>query len=152
MEVPVQIEGFEGQNIVLQAAGLFSGTQLLVNGEPAAKGPKRGQLLLTRNNGDDAVVKFKAPPLDPIPNLIVDGEKIEVAPPLKWYQIALALLPFIFAVAGGLVGIVVGLPAAMYNMRVFRSERPSRSQYITVGLISLASAVVFLGIAVAINS
>lgn len=152
MEFPVQLEGFESQNIVLQAAGLFSGTRLLVDGEPAAAGPKRGQLLLKRTNGEDAVVKFKAPFLDPIPNLIIDGEKVQVAQPLKWYQIALALLPFIFAVAGGVIGIVIGLPASMYNMRVFRSEKSTTSKYVMVGLVSLFSAIVFIGIAVAINS
>ncbi|MEM7110978.1 MAG: hypothetical protein AAF614_01000 [Chloroflexota bacterium] len=152
MEHLVQLKGFENQNIVIQAAGLFSGTQLLVNGEPAPAGPKRGQLLLHRDNGEKAVVKFKNFFFDPFPNLIVDGEKVQVVEPLKWYQIVLALLPFILAVLGGLVGIVVGLPATMYNMRVFRSERSAVSKYVTATVVSVLSAVVVLGIAVAINS
>ena len=152
MQQTVQLKGFENQNIVLQAAGLFSGTQLLVNGEPASAGPKRGQLLLQRDNGEEAVVKFRNFFFDPFPNLLVDGEKVQVVEPLKWYQIALALLPFILAVAGGLVGIVIGLPATMYNMRVFRSERSAVSKYVTTAVVSILSAVVVIGIAVAINS
>ena len=51
MNYPINIDGFEGQTLEMKPSGMLAGPQLLVNGQPAAKGPKRGQMLLRRTDG-----------------------------------------------------------------------------------------------------
>ena len=51
MKYPVNLQGFEGQTIEVQTQGLLSGARQFVNGKPASKGTKRGEMLLRRNDG-----------------------------------------------------------------------------------------------------
>jgi hypothetical protein len=60
MNFPLQVEGFEGQTIVVQTPGLISGASLLVNGQPAQKGKKRGELALRRSDGREVTVNWVA--------------------------------------------------------------------------------------------
>lgn len=48
---PVQIAGFEGQQIEVKIANGFGSSQLFVNGLPATPAAKKGQFLLQRNDG-----------------------------------------------------------------------------------------------------
>lgn len=84
MIYPVMIDGFEGQKIEMKVGG-FKGPRLLINGEVVPKGKKR-KMILRKNDGREVVATFKHNFLGlGIPNLIVDGEKIQIAEPLKWY-------------------------------------------------------------------
>src|SRR5947209_16785489 len=85
-EYVLTLPGFEGRHIVVQTPGFFSSAKLLIDGQPAPPGPKRGQLLLRRNDGTDALAQLKIRNfIDPVPNVIVDGQLHNVAEPLKWY-------------------------------------------------------------------
>ena len=64
MKYAVNLQGFEGQTIELQTQGMLSGPKLLVNGKPASKGEKRGEMLLRRNDGKEVVAKFQTAFLD----------------------------------------------------------------------------------------
>jgi len=95
------LDGFEGQSIVVRPAGLLSGPRLLVNGQAAPKGRRRGEALLRRNDGREAVARWKSQfmGLD-LPQLVVDGETVPVAQPLKWYQWAWSALPVLLVLGG----------------------------------------------------
>ena len=94
MNYPINIEGFEGQTLEMKPSGMWAGPQLLVNGQPAPKGPKRGQMLLRRTDGSEAVATWKPQfmGLD-VPRLDVDGKQINVVEPLKWYAWVWSGLP-----------------------------------------------------------
>jgi hypothetical protein len=67
------------------APGFFSGPRLLVDGEPAPKGPKRGQMLLRRDDGSQVIATWKPRFLD-LTQLVVDGQALNIIEPLKWYE------------------------------------------------------------------
>ena len=82
----VNMEGFEGQDIEVKTS-FWSGPKLLINGQLAPKGNKRGEMLLQSNDGKQVVARWKRQfmGLD-VPQLVVDEKVINLAEPLRWYQ------------------------------------------------------------------
>jgi hypothetical protein len=149
-EYVVELPGFEGRHIVVQTPGFFSSAKLLIDGQPALQGSKRGQLLLRRNDGTEALVQLKPTNIvDPVPKVIVDGQTFTVAEPLKWYQYVWAGLPFALIFVGGLLGGLCGGFAMVINGRVFRSALNPAAKYLLTGLVTIAAAFVFIVLATA---
>jgi hypothetical protein len=147
MKYAVPLEGFEGQNIELQAAGLISGAKLLVNGETAPKGKKRGEMLLRHNDGREVIAKFQNAFLD-IPKLKIDEQVIQVVEPLKWYEWAWNAIPLLIIFSGGAIPAVIGFLAFSINATLFRSQKTTLAKYGLTGLVSFAALIVFLIVAV----
>jgi hypothetical protein len=137
MEIPVKLPGMEGQNVALRSAGTFAGAQLVLNGEPVVK--QNGFFHLRSNAGSALAVKFKPRFLDPIPNLEVGGQTIQLVPALEWYQYVWMGIPIILVFLGGAVGGLCGGLAAGISSRVFRSDRSEAAKYGLTGLISLGA-------------
>ncbi|MBN1267896.1 MAG: hypothetical protein JXA25_20560 [Anaerolineales bacterium] len=142
---PIQIEGFENQQVEFKPAGLASGPQVLVNGKPAEKGPERGQMLLRRDDGKVATADWKQTMLGfDLPKLVVDGEVIEIVEPLKWYELVWCALPVALITIGGALGALVGVIVFTLNARLFRSDLNPVIRYLLTGLTSFASALVYV--------
>lgn len=154
MRYPVIIEGFEGQKIEVESSGLVTGPKLLVNGQPAAKGPKRGQFTLRRNDGREAVASWKAglSNLTGVPRLAVDDEIIDVIDPPPWYQLVWSALPFILIVLGGFLGAIIGFMAFSINNLVFRSNQSQVLKYVITGAINVAAFIFYLVVAILVAS
>lgn len=149
MEYPVRIAGFEGRQIVVKSGGLFSGAKLLVDGQPAPKGEKRGELLLRRNDGTDVPAQLRMTNfLDPVPVVVINGEQIHVVEPLKWYEWVWAGSPILLVFAGGLLGGLTGGVAAVVNGRILRSQTNTALKYAITGLISFSAVITYLVLAV----
>ena len=58
MQYPVKIEGFEGQTLAVTSDELISNPILLIDGQPAPKGEKRGEFLVHRNNGSKGIAQL----------------------------------------------------------------------------------------------
>ena len=147
MKYSIDLEGFEGQNIEFQTEGFFSGAKLLVNGEPAPKGKKRGEMLLRRNDGSEVIAKFQNAFLD-IPKLKIDEQVIQFVEPLKWYEWAWNAIPLLIIFSGGAIPILIGVIAFSINANLFRSQKTTLAKYGLTGLVSFAALVVFLIVAV----
>lgn len=145
MDIPVKLPGMEGQNLALRTAGTFSGAKLMLNGEPVAK--QNGCFNLRSNAGSTLAVKFKARFLDPIPNLVVGGQTIQLMPALPWYQYLWMSLPIVLVFAGGAIGGLCGGLAAGVSSRIFRSGHTEGMKYAITGLISLAAFFVYFVVA-----
>ncbi|MCX6029569.1 MAG: hypothetical protein NT169_09750 [Chloroflexi bacterium] len=153
MDYPIKLEGFEAQQLTVKPAGWVTGPKLLINGQPAPKGPKRNQLLLQRDDGTEAVAELRnsALGLDPVPQLIVDGKPIHLAMLLKWYQWIWGGLPTVLVFVGGALGALCGLVAFGINARTFRSQRTNVIKYgITAG-VSILAVIVYFILAVLFN-
>ena len=150
MDIPVRLPGMEGQVITLRSAGMFSGPKLLLNGEPAVK--EGGFFQLRSNAGSILGVKFKARFLDPIPNLEVGGETIQLAPALEWYQYVWMVIPVTLVFMGGAVGGLCGGLAAAMSSRIFRSDHSEAVKYGLTGLISLGAFVSYFVLVTVIMS
>ena len=76
------------------------------------KGAKRGEYLIQRDDGSEAIAKLKYRFLDPVPNVVVDEAEIKVVEPLQWYQWLWAGLPILLVFGGGALGGALGFLAA----------------------------------------
>jgi hypothetical protein len=150
MEYPLSIPGFEGQSLVVKPPGAFSAVQLLVNGQPAQQGAKRGEMLLRANDGREVLAKWKPSFLD-LPALDVGGQTVRYVEALKWYQYVWSGLPILMIFAGGVLGAVFGIGGFMLNTRVFRSNLSKPLQYAAVFGISAVVFAIYLVLALLIQ-
>ena len=141
MGYPVKLPGFEGQEIVVEPAGFFSGPKLLVNGQPAPKGQGRGEMLIRRNDGKDVACAFRNNFLD-VPVLVVEGKPLNLVEPLKWYEWTWNGLPIVM-IFGGALGGLLGVLAITLNLKVFRSAQNAVMKYILTGAISAGAFVLY---------
>lgn len=143
MQYTLSLEGFEGQVIAVQPAGFLTGPKLLVNGQPAAKGPRRGQMLLRRDDGREVVAAWR-PQLVDVPRLVVDGQTITVVEPLPWYVWLWTGLPFLLIFLGGAIGALLGLIGFSVNAKIFRSTWPLPAKFAVSAMVSGAAVVAYL--------
>ena len=151
MQHYVHAEGFEGRQLVVESAGFFSGPRLMLDGQPASKGPKRGQLLLRRNDGVDVIAQLRGVFVDPIPQVTVDGKTIKIAEPLAWYVWLWGGLPILLLFIGGALGGGLGAAAMMINGRIFRADMHGALKFALTGVISLVTTLVFFALGILLN-
>jgi hypothetical protein len=148
MKYPVTLVGFEGQPIELQL-GMFAGPKLLVRGERPAKGPKRGDMVLRRNDGTEVIARFESQGfmgLD-VPKLSMNGQVVDIAEPTKWYAWILAGLPMLLALAGGAIGVLVGILGVSINFMILRSSIPTIAKFGLAILVSAFAVVAYFALA-----
>ena len=145
MDIPVCLPGIEGQNLTVRTAGFFGGARLVLNGQPLVK--QNGFFHLRSNAGSMLALKLKGRFLDPIPNLLVGGETIQLVPALTWYQYAWMTIPIVLVFLGGAIGGTCGGLAAGISSRVFRSGLSSGLKYALSGFISLAAFLTYFTVA-----
>ena len=146
MEIPIALPGMEGQRLALRI-NTFTGAQLILNSQPVPR--QKGLFSLRSNAGSAITVRFKGRFLDPIPNLIVSGQTIQIMPPLAWYQYAWMSIPMLLLLLGGAIGGLCGGLAAGISSRIFRSDRSQGMKYALTGLVSLGA---FVGYFVVVGS
>jgi hypothetical protein len=143
MGYQANVEGFEGQNIEV-SVNFWSGPKLLVNGEPAQKGNKRGEMLLQRNDGKQVAAIWKPQFLGlDVPKLSVDGKTISFVEPLKWYQWAWGGWPVILVFVGGALGAIAGMIGFLLNAKIFRTGLSNMLKYVATGAISILAVVAY---------
>jgi hypothetical protein len=143
----LEVPGFEGQQLEIDA-GAFKKT-LLLNG---VKAPSAGigQYRLTRNDGREVTTKW-ASSLDPAPSIVIDGQTIRTAPPLRWYEIAAVGSPVLLVFAGGAIGGLLGGVAATFNAKLMRSAQPVAVRYIGCIAVACIAAVLYVLLAGALH-
>ncbi len=141
MSIPLDLEGFEGQNIEIVPAGFFTPAKLMVDGIPAPKGRHANENRLTRNDGREVFATWKPQLLD-MPKLIVDGVTINIVKPLRWYEWAWCSLPLILVFTAQAFAGLLGIVAFSVNMKIFRSELSTPAKY---GLSLLVSFLASIG-------
>lgn len=136
MKHRVELPGFESQEVLLEQAGFFKGAKIYQNGEVAQKGSKWGSLGLTRDDGTEVDARMINNFVDPIPSIMVDGEKYHPTEPLSWLQYIWAGWPVVLIFIGGFLGALVGIIVGLVNGRIFRMELSTPLKYIITGVIS----------------
>ena len=143
MSYTAKIEGFEQQNIEVEV-GFWSGPKLLVNGQPVENGPKRGEMILQRNDGRRVIATWKPQFLGlDVPQLVVDGKAVTFVEPLKWYQWVWGGWPLILLFRGGALGGLAGAAAIAINAKIFREDMSDVLKYAMSGLVSLAAVIFY---------
>ena len=150
MNYTVTLEGFEGQKVEVQPAGLFGSAKLFVNDLEARKGAKRGEMILTRNDGKEVVAAWRNNFLD-VPKLIVENKVVNVAKPLAWYEWVWNGWPIALLFGGGALGGFFGALAIVINLNVFRSQQNTLLKYVITGAISLTAVIAYLIIGIGLS-
>lgn len=151
MGYTTNIEGFEGQNIEVNTS-FWTGTKLLVNGDPAQKGNKRGEMILQRNDGKQVIATWKPQFLGlDVPQLTVDGKPVILVEPLKWYQWVWSGWPIILLFIGGALGAIAGMVSFSINTKIFRTEMNDALKYIASGIVSVLAVIAYFVAAVIVS-
>jgi len=103
------------------------------------------------NHGNDVVISIKHKFLDPVPGVEVNGEKVELARPLMWYEYLWMGLPILLVITGGAIGALTGFGAATASSHVFRSQRGTTAKYLITAAISIAAVFTYLLLAIIIQ-
>lgn len=145
MKIPVTHHKLQPGTVSLQSAGWIRGPQLLVHDQPAQK---QGKQYIVPGRKRKVKIKLKGRFLDPVPNLIINNEKVEVVRSLTWYEYLWMALPILLVFQGGALGGIMGFMAAHTNARIFRSERGVASKFILSGFVSVAAVVIYFILAI----
>lgn len=153
MAYPVTLEGFTMHPITIEPAGWIRGARVMVDGQPAPKGPKPRQVILCRDDGAQVIAQMQTGLLgfDPVPYLVIDNKPVYAVRPLQWYEGVWAALPLILLFIGGLIGGVTGALAFWINVHLFRSNQPAIVRYGSAALVSVGAAIIYFAAAIALN-
>ncbi len=153
MAYQLEIEGFEGQLIEVKTASVFTGPKILINGEAAKKGPKRGQIIPRKNDGTEVAAAWQPIMMGlDVPKLVLEGKIINVVRPLQWYEWAWSGLPILLALIGGFLGALAGYLAFQINTKIFRSDLNKVMQYILTAGVSIGAGIVYFILAVLLTN
>ena len=147
MNIEVAHPQFRNQKLAVRTAGWLAGPKLLVNGAAAKK--HKGRFSVRSDTGQDATIELKYNYLDPIPKIKIDGNPIEIAPPLHWYEYACIGIPLLLVFVGGAIGGFVGALGALASGRVFRGDYSAAAKYGLSALIALGAFIAFVVLATA---
>lgn len=137
MSYKVNVEGFEGQDIEVRM-NFWTGAKLFMNSQKAKKGPKRGQMLLTDDDGQAVIAQFQYKNLwADVPHLKIGAKTIELAKPLTWKEWIFVGSPIILLFFGGALGAVMAMLGLYLNGKFFRSDLNNTLKYILSALVTV---------------
>jgi hypothetical protein len=125
--------------------------KVLVNGLPAEKaGELSRAFIIPITDGDSKKLEIDRGGFDIIPRVYIDGEKLELARKLEWYEWLLGGIPFIL-LYGGALGAMCGLVGFAANCKVMRSNMNTLQKVLSVGGITFASYLSYFIMGVALS-
>ena len=150
MEYPVKIEGFEGHRLAVTSDEFISNSKLLMDGQPAPSGEKRGEFIVYKNNGSKVIAQLTSAYLgfDPVPRLTIDGKVFQIMPPLDRFEWVWSGIPLILFFTGGIAGTLFAILGFAYNVRIFRTQRSNLQKILLTAMITLLSAGLTYGLPV----
>ncbi len=149
MNYTLRLPGFSGHTVVVQSPRVFSGYKLFIDGQPAPKGPRRGQMLMRRDDGVEVVAFWKPRVLGfDVPQLQVGDATIDLVPPLAWYAWLWGGLPILLVFVGGALGGLLGGLAFALNAKIFRTQLNLSLQFLVSGTISVFAVILYFVIAI----
>lgn len=147
----LRLPDFEEHEIVIKTSFL-SKPVLLFDGVPVALDKTSKNYVLTSERGLIAKIEIRPAVFDPLPQVWVDGDKLSLAAPLKWYQWVWMGIPLVaLVILGGAIGSIFGIIAAFLNIQVFRSHLPLAVRYLLTLMITLLSVTLYLIVATYIS-
>ncbi|MBJ9340320.1 hypothetical protein I5500_08285 [Citrobacter freundii] len=143
MELSIKHPRFQGKKLSVSTRTMFKSPSLLVDGieQKKMKGLKK-RYLLEDDNGSQAIVEVKSV-IDPIPTIVIDGEKIPLTPPMTWYEYVLSCLPLLLILIGGAIGGFIGFVGAVSNASIIRGQGTIVARYGYTLLVTLICYLVF---------
>lgn len=147
------IDGFENQTIEMIPPSLFNSATLLINGQPAPKDTSNSKAMrLKRSDGREVTATWK-PKIWGVdtPDLLVDGNAVEVAKPLTWYEWLCVGLPIGLMGIGGILGGLLGGVTVCVNMKIVRSPMQGWLKLVCCMALSLVTIIGFMAMLLAVK-
>ena len=153
MDYPLNLPGFEANQVMVRTAGAFSGPKILVDGMPLK--PVKRKYVVEDNAGREVTLQFKPVIFDTVPRIDVNGTLVELVPRLHPAAYFVACLPIFLIFVGGALGGLFGGAAVYLNLAIFRSAMPEPVKYLLAlavggaafGCFFLLAVLIQLGIA-----
>jgi hypothetical protein len=145
MRFPLVIAGLDPQRLSVESGGWRREPVVMQDDRPVPKDPVSDRTILQKSDGGEVAVLVRRSALlvDPVPYVEVDGKPIQIAPDLRWNEVAWISAPLLLAFVGGLLGALIGACAAVANLWVIRAANGRRG-FRRTALITIAAASVFL--------
>lgn len=145
MHIPIEHDAFTRGRLAIRRGTFFRSPALVVDGE-RHRG-KRGRHAVVDDDGNEREVRVRATAFDPLPRVEVDGKPVRIAPPLAWYEIALAVLPILSFLLAGLLGAAIGMGASYANIAILRGPGERAHKYVLMVLVLFAAAAASVALA-----
>jgi hypothetical protein len=137
------LSGFEDQTLEIQTS-VLGGARLLINGQPAPRGAKHGEMLLRRSDGAVEIARWRAVLKGwDTPQLVIGGKALTIVAPLRWYEWLWSALPMLLVFSGGIFGGMAGAIAVSLNAYIFRAPMPAALRYLLTATISLSALLLY---------
>jgi hypothetical protein len=145
MDIPVVIDGFKSRAISLRPRGLFSlAPKILVDGQPVRR--TGYGYTISDDSGRSVEFRIRHRFWDPVPDLMVADQRVELLPPFKTHEHLWVCLPILMVTFGGLLGGACGAVGIGFNYAVFRRARHPALKYLFTGLITLCAPLLYFTI------
>lgn len=151
MKVPIEHPRFKGRGLTLHTAGRFHGPRIILDGRAVVS--INGCYVVRDNFGEQAFIKLKVRFLNPIPEVKIDDEKIDlslidneklgISRRTNWDDYLISALPFLLFF-GGPLGVFIGLLTFLINLRVLRWRANPMEKVMLAFFISTFSFGVYL--------
>lgn len=113
---------FQNKKLSVSTQSIFKRSCLLLDGiEQKSLSRFKKRYLVEDDDGLQIAIEVKTF-VDPIPTVIIAGEKIRLAPPMTWYQYIFLLMPCLLVIFGGMIGGMIGGIGAVINGSIIRSQ------------------------------
>lgn len=152
LDFPIDPIGFEGRNFFIRPS-YWTAPKVFLDGKKL-KPKKRKWFTRTRdysaisNFGKDVNIRIKYRMFDMVPNLYIDQQEFQIAPPLTFWEYIWICLPVVLMFGGGAIGGMIGGLATYTNSILMRKLKNIILRYMFTGLttfIAYSSFIHFIG-------
>ncbi len=121
MKIPINYPGFEGRGLTLYTENRYRRYKLMLDGRALVC---TNECFLARNNnGDQVIIRVEYDPY--VPNVFIEGEKVEIKWGLDKSDAFACFLPMALGICGPLWALV-GLAISGMSYSIYRSELSPR--------------------------
>lgn len=110
--------------IEIERSSFLGKTQVKVNGESVEKQIEGNYYPIRQGKGKNKVKQMKilGSSYDGVPRVYIDGEKVQAARKLFWYELLVSCAPLVLVFMGGTLGAVLGATGTVVCLNVIRRE------------------------------
>ncbi|MEN5087067.1 hypothetical protein ABE426_11400 [Sphingobacterium faecium] len=148
MNSQFKLPNFPDSNFEIKYSTWFGEQTLYMDDLPLERSNEKGKPFLIPSHTGEIV---KAYPKPGFPNivkaLVIDSIQYRIAERLKWYDFAIALLPFcfVFIFKGNSISIGIAVAVSISNLEILRNNNTRNMKYLKViGLTVFAAAVYYV--------
>lgn len=135
MNIPFEVEGFEGRDLYVKTATLLTNPRLFLDQKEVRK---VGNVYVLEDNTKDnvlALVRYNY--IDPVPKIEIRGTIIELLPDLKRHEYMWICIPLLMTLEAGPIGLLLGYIASVYNAVIFRHMSIKSPRYSITGILTI---------------